>query len=87
MIEVAEEMYALIILKIGKPLIPFAGLKILSTICKFVTHNTRVPIAITLGHGKKMDLIDESIKLDLSVMFDGFLLPFVRKYKVYSEDY
>ena len=51
--------------------------------CKFVAHNTRVPVAITLGHGTKMDIIDESIKLDLSVMFDGSLLPFVRKYKIY----
>jgi len=81
----AEKEDAPVILMIGEPIIPFAGLKMLSTICKFAAYNTKIPVAITLDHGKKMDLINESIKLGLSVMFDGSLLPFEENVKLTRE--
>jgi len=84
-IKAAEKMNAPVILMIGEPMIPFAGLKMLSTICKLAAHNTRIPVAITLDHGTKMDIIDESIKLGLSVMFDGSLLPFEKNIKIARE--
>ena len=81
-IRAAEKEDAPVILMIGEPMIPFAGLKMLSTICKFAAHNNKIPVAITLDHGKKMDIINESIKLGLSVMFDGSLLPFEENVKL-----
>jgi len=84
-IRAAEKEDAPVILMIGEPIIPFAGLKMLSTICKFAAYNTKIPVAITLDHGKKMDLINESIKLGLSVMFDGSLLPFEENVKLTRE--
>lgn len=53
-----------------------------STICKLAAHNTKIPVAITLDRGKKMDIINESIKLGLSVMFDGSLFPFEENVKL-----
>jgi len=84
-IRAAEKEDAPVILMIGEPIIAFAGLKMLTTICKFTAHNTRIPVAITLDHGKKMDIIDESIKLGLNVMFDGSLLPFEENTKLTRE--
>lgn len=84
-IRAAEKEDAPVILMIGEPMILFAGLEMLSTICKFAAHNTKIPVAITLDHGKKMDFINESIKLGLSVMFDGSLLPFEENVKLTRE--
>lgn len=84
-IKSAEKEDAPVILMIGEPIIAFAGLEMLSTICKLAANNTRVPVSIILDHGKKITIIDESIKLGLSVMFDGSILPFEENIKITRE--
>ena len=84
-IRAAEEENAPIILMIGEPMIPFAGLGMLSTICQYAAQETPVPVAVALDHGKKMSIIDESIKLGLSIMFDGSRLSFEKNIRLTRE--
>lgn len=72
----AEEERAPVILMIGEPMLPFAGLDMLANICLFAARNSSVPVAVTLDHGKSIDNIKKSIDLGLSVMFDGSRFPF-----------
>lgn len=71
----AEAENAPVILMIGEPMIPFAGLDMLSTICTFAARRSSVPVAVTLDHGHSMANIERCIELGLSVMFDGSKLP------------
>ena len=84
-IEAAEEENTPVILMIGEAMIPFAGLGMLSTICKFAANNTKIPVSILLDHGKNIDIIDNAIKFGLDIMFDGSLLPFEKNIKITCE--
>ena len=75
-IKAAEIEKAPVILMIGEAMLPFAGLEMLAHICKFAAQNSKVPVAVTLDHGKSLDNIKKSIELGLSVMFDGSGLSF-----------
>lgn len=75
-IKAAEIEKAPVILMIGEAMLPFAGLEMLTQICIFAAQNSKVPVAVTLDHGKSMDNIKKSIGLGVSVMFDGSQFPF-----------
>lgn len=75
-ITAAEREDAPVILMIGEPMIPFAGLEMLSTICQLAARNTNIPVAVALDHGKSLEIIDRCIERGLSIMFDGSQLPF-----------
>ncbi len=70
-IKAAEIEKAPVILMIGEAMLSFAGLEMLTQICIFAARNSRVPVAVTLDHGKSMDNIKKCIDLGISVMFDG----------------
>ena len=70
-VRAAEEENAPVILMIGEPIIPFAGLDMLSTICLHAARHSQVPVAIALDHGKIKENIDRSIELGLCLMVDG----------------
>lgn len=70
-IKAAELENAPVILMIGEPIIPFAGLDMLTAICRHAAENSKVPVAITLDHGKQQENISRCIDLGISVMFDG----------------
>ncbi len=72
----AEDEGAPVILMIGEPMIPFAGLEMLVAICRQAAASSRVPIAVALDHGTKRENIIRCIELGVSVMFDGSRLPF-----------
>ena len=72
----AEDEGAPVILMIGEPMIPFAGLDMLVAICRKAAEASSVPMAIALDHGKKRENIQRCIELGVSVMFDGSHLPF-----------
>lgn len=67
----AEEERAPVILMIGEPMIPFAGLEMLTTICRLAADTATVPVAIALDHGKDERNISRFIELGLSVMVDA----------------
>jgi fructose-bisphosphate aldolase class II len=72
----AEDEGSPVILMIGEPMIPFAGLDMLVAICRKAAEASSVPMAIALDHGKKRENIQRCIELGVSVMFDGSNLPF-----------
>ena len=71
-----------VILIIGEPMIPFAGLDMLINICRYAAENSKVPVAVTLDHGKKMENIHRCIKFGVSVMFDGSHYPYDENVKL-----
>lgn len=75
-VSAAEAEDAPVILMIGEPMIPFAGLDMLASICLHAAHTSRVPVAIALDHGKQKANIDRSIELGICVMVDGSHLSF-----------
>lgn len=75
-ISAAELENAPVILMIGEPMIPFAGLDMLGTICLRAAHSATVPVAIALDHGTKQENIDGCLNLGLSIMYDGSHYPF-----------
>ena len=70
-ISAAEAENAPVILMIGEPMIPFAGLDMLTTICRHAAESASVPVAIALDHGKSEEHINRFIELGLSVMVDA----------------
>jgi len=75
-VKAAEIENAPIVLMIGEPMIPFAGLDMLANICLFAAKRSAVPVAVTLDHGKSITNIEACIKLGISIMVDGSHLPF-----------
>lgn len=75
-VRAAEAENAPVILMIGEPMIPYAGLDMLAAICKEAADAARVPVAIALDHGKIKDNIDRCIQLGICVMVDGSHLTF-----------
>ena len=84
-ITAAELEEAPVILMIGEAMVPFAGLDMLSAICQFAARNTKIPVAVTLDHGKSLDLVERSIRLGMSIMFDGSQLPFEENIRLTRE--
>jgi fructose-bisphosphate aldolase, class II len=84
-ISAAESENAPVILMIGEPIVHFAGLEMLTNICQFAARNCRVPVVITLDHGKSREIIKKSLKLGLSIMFDGSDLPFEENLRITKE--
>jgi len=84
-IEAAEIEEAPVILMIGEAIVPFADLEMLTNICQFAARNSKVPVLVTLDHGKSVNIIKQSIDLGLSVMFDGSLLPFDENVRITKE--
>jgi ketose-bisphosphate aldolase len=75
-IRAAEAEQAPVILMIGEPMIPYAGLDMLAEICKEAAGAARIPVAIALDHGKIKENIDRCIQLGICVMVDGSHLSF-----------
>lgn len=75
-IQAAELENMPVILMLGEPILEFANLEMLSTITLFAARNAKVPVAVTLDHGKKMSNILRCIELGISVMVDGSDLPY-----------
>lgn len=75
-IQAAEAEDAPVILMIGEPMIPFAGLDMLAAICQHAAEATPVPVAIALDHGKTQANIDRCIELGICIMVDGSALSF-----------
>lgn len=75
-IQAAESENMPVILMLGEPILEFADLEMLSTITLFAAKNAKVPVAVTLDHGKKMSNILRCIELGISVMVDGSDLPY-----------
>lgn len=75
-ISAAEEENMPVILMLGEPILQYATLDMLSIIALTAARNSRLPIAIILDHGKKMENILKCIELGISVMVDGSHLPF-----------
>lgn len=84
-VKAAELENAPVILMIGEPMIPFAGLDMLAAICRHAAENSKVPVAVTLDHGKKEENIKRCIELGVSVMFDGSHYPFDKNIKLTKE--
>lgn len=70
-INAAEEERAPVILMIGEPRVRFAGLEMLTTICRHAAEAGRVPVAIALDHLKKLEYICRLIELGMGIMVDG----------------
>lgn len=75
-IQAAETENMPVILMLGEPVLEFAGLEMLANITLFAARNAKVPVAVTLDHGKKMANILKCIELGISVMVDGSDLPY-----------
>jgi len=75
-VSAAEAENMPVILMLGEPILQFATLEMLSTIALTAARNSRIPIAIILDHGKKMENILRCIDLGISVMVDGSHLPY-----------
>lgn len=75
-IKAAEEMNSPVILMLGEPVLPFAGLDTLANIALFAAKESTVPVAVALDHGKKKDNILRCIELGICIMVDGSHLPF-----------
>ncbi len=75
-IQAAEAENMPVILMLGEPVLEFAGLEMLANITLFAARNAKVPVAVTLDHGKKMANILKCIDLGISVMVDGSDLPY-----------
>jgi ketose-bisphosphate aldolase len=75
-IQAAEIENMPVILMLGEPILEFANLEMLATITLFAAKNAKVPVAVTLDHGKKMSNISRCIELGISVMVDGSDLPY-----------
>lgn len=75
-VRAAEEEDSPVILLIGEPMIPYAGLDMLTAICMQAALGTHIPVAISLDHGKAKENIDRSIELGICLMVDGSHLSF-----------
>jgi fructose-bisphosphate aldolase class II len=75
-VRAAEETEAPVILMIGEPMIPFAELGMITSICRYAAETSRVPMAVSLDHGRSTAIIDRFIELGLSIMVDGSKFPF-----------
>jgi fructose-bisphosphate aldolase, class II len=64
------------ILMVSEMMAKYVGIEIMASIGKIIARKATVPIAVMLDHGTDFDLIDESIGLGLSVMYDGSRFPF-----------
>jgi len=70
-ITAAEKEKAPVILMIGEAIVPFVGLEMMANICLFAAKRSSIPVVVMLDHGRSINIIDKSIDLGLSVMFDG----------------
>ena len=70
-VKAAESENTPVILMLGEPVLKFAGLDMLADIALHAVRNSRIPMAVTLDHGKKMENIERCIELGISVMVDG----------------
>jgi ketose-bisphosphate aldolase len=84
-IKAAEMENAPVILMIGEAMIPYCGLDMIAAICQQAAQSTRVPVAIALDHGKKMENINSCLELGISVMFDGSHYPFEENIRLTAE--
>ena len=81
-IAAAEAERAPVILMIGEPMIPFAGLEMLTTICRLAAETTKVPVAVALDHGKNDAYIQRFLDLGLSVMIDASHFDFEKNIRI-----
>jgi ketose-bisphosphate aldolase len=70
-VKAAEEFSSPIILMLAEPTIRYAGFEDIVSLCMLNAKRSKMPIAITLDHGKDDLLIKKCISAGLSVMFDG----------------
>jgi ketose-bisphosphate aldolase len=75
-VKAAEAENTPVILMLGEPILDFAGLDSLANIALDAARRSRIPIAVLLDHGKKMENIERCIELGVSIMVDGSYLPF-----------
>lgn len=75
-IDGAEKEQSPVILMVSEMMAAYMGLDIMAAVGKIVAEKATVPVAVMLDHGKDLDLIDQAMKLGLSVMYDGSGLPF-----------
>ena len=75
-IKAAEEMNSPIILQIAEVRLPFSPLKIFGPLMLAAAKESKVPVAVHLDHGLKIETIKIALELGFtSVMFDGSHLP------------
>ncbi|AKM81985.1 TPA: class II fructose-bisphosphate aldolase [Candidatus Berkelbacteria bacterium] len=72
----AEKMKSPVIIQTSEKAIAYAGLEEITAIVKVEAKKSKVPVALHLDHGSKLEVISECIKAGYtSVMFDGSRLP------------
>lgn len=84
-VKAAEEEKMPVMMMLGEPMLEYANLEMLATIAIFAAKSSKIPMAVTLDHGKKMENITRCVELGISVMVDGSYLPFEENVRLTAE--
>ena len=73
--QAAQEENAPVVLMISELALEFTPLEMLATICETAARNSTVPVCLLLDHGNSPAVIQDCVRMGISVMFDGSNLP------------
>ncbi|UCF98330.1 MAG: class II fructose-bisphosphate aldolase family protein [Spirochaetaceae bacterium] len=73
--QAAQEENVPVVLMISELALEFTPLEMIATICQTAARNSTVPVCILLDHGNSSAVIQECLRMGISVMFDGSNLP------------